>query len=367
MNKAQFAALTAALLACSTSARAQGWDGSPASGSAVRHLAPGFTWGPAQGGAESPAWDWTRIDAIGPAGVPLSRPVAEGQWRLSYSFEMSEFDGLRDGRDDLSSGMLFGAGFSTLPSEATFNTHRLELEHGLGGGWSVFGALPFVDREMLNWAAMGSTSFTTRSSGVGDVSFGTAYDQILCNGRLLRLNLGLSIPTGSVDESDADENGAAFLLPYSMQRGTGTHDVMPGVTMVFQETSWSWGVNAQGRLHVGTNSEGWSWGPSMQASIWASRPWTRRLGTSLRLLGDFSSDLHGDADGADPTRNPIEGVGAQGGDRIDVAGGLQWLLDDRDGSQNLLTVEAAVPVDQWLKGPQLTMDWRLLVGWQWSF
>jgi hypothetical protein len=367
MKNALFLALATAVFTWTPSALAQGQDDSLLPIGVTQHLARGFTWAAAGGGAESPGWDWTRPDAMAPAGVSHSRPVAEGQWRLSYTLEIQEFGGLRDGRDDLANGALFSSGFSTLPSEATFQTRSLNVQHGLGDGWSVFGTLPLIDREMVNLTGMGASSFTSRSSGIGDVSLGAAYELIVCNGRLLRLNLGMSLPTGSVDERDTDENGASFLLPYAMQRGTGTHDLLPGVTMIFQEPSWSWGVQAQARVHMGTNSEGWSWGPSMETSAWASRGWTESVSTSLRLMGDFSSDLHGDADDASPFRNPLEATGAQGGDRLDIAGGVQWLLDDRPGVSNLLSLELALPVDEWVKGPQLSTDWRLVLGWQWSF
>ena len=57
----------------------------------------------------------------------------------------------------------------TFPGEATFQTHQLEVQRGLGDGWSLFGSLPFISREMVNWANGGASSFKTNADGVGDI------------------------------------------------------------------------------------------------------------------------------------------------------------------------------------------------------
>ena len=316
-----------------------------------------------QSDGEARWWDRSRADSLAPAGVRFARPVAEGQWLLTYGYERQALDGLRSGRDDVDSSAAFAAGFATVGEKATFQTHRFEVQHGLANGWTVFAGVPWIDREMENRASTGET-FTTQADGIGDVLVGGMWDWHAGDGDLVRFNLGLSIPTGEVDARGTDENGGSFLLPYVMQPGTGTHDLLPGVTLLVQEPSWSWGLQAQGRFHVDTNTEGWSHGRRLSASAWVSKGWSRQLSTSLRVAGEFWSDISGHASEADPSRNPLESNQRQGGDRIDAAAGIQWLLGDGSQVSNLLTAEAIFPVDEWLKGPQLSTEWILALGWQ---
>ena len=59
---------------------------------------------------------------------------------------------------------------------------------------------------------------------------GIVTDYDLLGAEWLHLTLGLSIPTGSIKEGDRDVTGQSMRGPYSMQLGTGTFDLLPGVT-----------------------------------------------------------------------------------------------------------------------------------------
>ena len=61
-----------------------------------------------------------------------------------------------------------------------------------------------------------------------------------------------------------------------------------------------------------------------------------------------------------PTADPDRRAGW----RLELAPGINRI---HPASGHRLAVEMAFPVAQWLDGPQLETDWRLIVGWQKAF
>ena len=153
--------------------------------------------------------------------------------------------------------------------------------------------------------------FTTKSEGVGDLKFSALhrlYDDPVNH---IHLNLGISAPTCSVKKRDTllDPFGRApeVRLPHSMQIGTGTWDILRGITYHAREGDVSWGAQyiAEVRLESG-NSEGYAFGDKHSVTgriAYQFAPW---ISTSFRA--EYMTQ--GDVDVtiprlADPFRRPI--------------------------------------------------------------
>jgi hypothetical protein len=55
---------------------------------------------------------------------------------------------------------------------------------------------------------------------------------------------------------------------YGMQLGSGTVDVMPGITYTGHLARWSWGAAYRGRYALGDNSDGYHYGQQTEFSGW---------------------------------------------------------------------------------------------------
>lgn len=66
----------------------------------------------------------------------------------------------------------------------------------------------------------------------------------------LHFNAGLSLPTGSIDKQDATPMGPNSKLPYPVQLGSGTYDLLPGLTYNGQDRDLSWGAQSSQRNHL---------------------------------------------------------------------------------------------------------------------
>ena len=116
----------------------------------------------------------------------------------------------------------------------------------------------------------------------------------------IQINLGMSFPTGGTDNTFTllQPNGtyATSRAFYSMQPGSGTFDLMPGIVYAGALERWSWGLSYRARLPLGVNPEGWMYGDLHEFSGWGGYSWTPSLTTTIRVSGS----LQGPIIGADP-------------------------------------------------------------------
>jgi hypothetical protein len=222
--------------------------------------------------------------------------------------------------------------------------------------------LPYTSMEMEHRTRMG-VRFTTESSGLGDVSLGGLYKIFDRSGQRIHLNLGLSLPTGSTDQRDDTPAGEDSVLPYPMQLGSGTYDLLPGVTYLGQSELGSWGAQVRGRLRLGRNDEDYALGDRLEAGAWLARRWTDWLSTSLRLNFQTWGDIRGEDDRLNPMLIPTADTDLRSGSRLDLGLGLN--VYDRDGFR--VGAEFSLPLYQSLDGPQLETDWMGMMGLQLAF
>lgn len=109
----------------------------------------------------------------------------------------------------------------------------------------------------------------------------------------LHLNAGLSLPTGSIDETFTDHHNRVYHMPYQMQFGSGTYDPIIGLTYTGTNESWSWGAQSLNYIRVGKNDNGYRQGNKYTATTWAARNISRFASLSVRLEGEAWDDVSG--------------------------------------------------------------------------
>jgi len=213
---------------------------------------------------------------------------------------------------------------------------------------------------------MGS-HFTTNSEGFGDFRLIGGYDVYKSGGHTINLSAGLSFPTGSTDERDDTPAGPNQLLPYPMQNGSGTFDLLPGITYSGRSDDWSWGGQINAMVRLGENDHNYTLGNVYGASVWGTRRWVDWVSSSVRLIGEVVEDIHG----ADPRLNPLQAPTAdpnlRAGNFLSLGLGLNFLVPSGPVAGVRLSIEGIIPVVQDLDGPQLERDYVLLVGLKKAF
>jgi hypothetical protein len=223
--------------------------------------------------------------------------------------------------------------------------------------------LPYVVKSMSHVMRDG-TRFEEHSQGVGDAAVHVLYTFFSTPGLRHRflLNAGVSVPTGSINQSMGSNR-----LEYPMQLGSGTFDVMPGLSYLGQGELVAWGAEFHPTLRVGQNGNDYRLGNSYRLSGWGTVKLTERLSLSGRVDAQQWSNIHGRDPTLDPTDEPTKNVSAQGGRRVDLLLGLNAYFPAGGFKGLRLAVEAGAPVYQWLNGPQLQTSWLVRAGWEWTF
>ncbi len=333
--------------------------------------------------------DMMRADRHAPLGVVGGHMMMKGKWMLAYRYMRMEMEDNLIGTDSVSPeeiattipNRFFGMPgqpptLRVVPTEMTTQMHMFGAMYAPTDWLTLAGMIPYVDKSMDHVTFMGGAgttrlgTFTTESSGLGDVSLMGLFRAYDSGAHRIHLNAGLSFPTGSVDEEDQvlTPTGATptLRLPYPMQLGSGTYDLMPGVTYRGRSGGIGWGAQYMATIRLGDNDEGYSLGDIHQVTGWGSYSWTPAVSVSLRATARTVDSI----DGIDPKIvAPVQTADPsfQGGDRVDIGLGVNFSGQEGAWRGLRLGVEFGLPVYQDLNGPQLEGDWTLTAGVKYMF
>ncbi len=292
-----------------------------------------------------------------------------GQSMLSYEYMVEDMDGNLDGGHRISHPKVLER-FFTAPTNMTMQMHMAMGMYAPTDELTLMAMLPYILKSM-NHVTRDGARFTERSEGIGDLRVGALYTFYKLKGLEHRFlfNAVVSLPSGSIDEKDfgPDRSLGQARLEYPMQLGSGTVDLLPGITYLGLTETWAWGAEFIPTVRLGRNSHDYRLGNRYRLSGWGVWKWTEWLSLSGRIDGQLWENISGADRSLDPMDEPTKNPAIQGGKRIDLMGGINLYAPRGLLKGQRLAVEAGAPVYQSLDGPQLQTDWLLHVGWQWVF
>jgi len=306
-----------------------------------------------------------RPDSHAPIGVMGDHVMEEGEFMLSYRYMEMEMDGNRTGTNSVSTPL---PGFMVSPLSMDMKMHMLGGMYAPTEKLTLSVMIPLLSISMDHRVNMNNVEFTTESDGLGDITLAGVYQLANSDNSNLLFNLGLSVPTGSIDEKDTIpvSMGVPVQLPYPMQTGSGTYDVTPGLTYTRLYQQWSWGAQGLYTYRISDNDNGYTLGNKLNASVWAAKTLSHSFSLSARLNALDWENI----DGADnklaamptvPTKNPE----LRGGSRVDALLGINYVAHSLDNIR--FAFEVGAPVYQDLNGPQLETDLVFTLGTQYAF
>ncbi len=240
----------------------------------------------------------------------------------------------------------------------------------------------YVEKEMdhITFAGAAGTNvrgnFTTNPKGFGDITLGGIFpilgvaDRKGDDQRELNVRAAASIPTGSTSETATiltPMGGEPTVrVPYMMQIGSGTWDLKPSVTYKSWHGAIGLGSQYTGTIRMGTNDQGYRFGDVHELTTWVSY----RPAQWISLSGRIKGRATGPVKGIDPIiMGPVQTANPdfQGGERIDLIGGINLVGTHGPLAGHRLGLEFGASVYQDLNGPQMTGDWMFTIGWQKAF
>jgi len=282
-----------------------------------------------------------------------------------------QMEDLKRGSDDVSNESVLvpnGGEYAATPIRMSMDMHMLGGMYAATDKLTLSAMIGISSKDMDHITGAGG-AFTTTSSGVTDLKIAGLYKLFNKNRQQLHVKAGVSLPTGSIEESDVIPASAPneVVLPYPMQIGSGTLDGLLGATYLWQTDKISGGNQLNLTLRTGTNDRDYRLGNNYNLENWVSYKATDWISFSARVKGTIVSEI----DGADPDLVPLMVITADtrnsGGTYID--GGLGVNLYAFKGSLKNVRVgfEFATPLLQDVNGVQLKRQETISAGLQYSF
>jgi hypothetical protein len=312
-------------------------------------------------------WSSARPDGHAPLGVMGDHTHERGEVMLSYRYMPMRMNGNRDGTTRLSPADVL-THFPVAPLRMAMTMHMLGVMAAPTKRLTLMGMLPIVDAGMDHQTRPGGL-FTTEATGLGDITVSGLLRIFNGNRRAMHLNLGFSLPTGAINQTAVTPASApdSAILPYPMQFGSGTWDLLPGVTLLGQNDRWSWGAQARAAIRLGENDRSYRLGNRGLATGWIAARLNDWVSASGRVQGTMWGDVHGADPALNPNMVPTANPDLRGGERLDVGIGLNFEVAGKILRGQRLAIEFLAPAYQDLDGPQLEDDWELTMGWQYAF
>lgn len=328
-----------------------------------------------------------RADGHAPIGVMGDHMHGKGEWMLSYRYMYMDMEGNRDGETELSpetiiattANRFFGipgqpANLRIVPTEMTMDMHMFGAMYAPTDWLTLMAMTMYIEKSMdhVTFNGAGTTqigTFTTKTKGIGDTKVGGLIRLFDRGAHHLHLNAGVSIPTGSTEKRDdiLAPNGMTMnvRLPYPMQLGSGTVDVLPGLTYSGTLNNFSWGAQYMGTFRIGRDN-GYSLGDKQEITGWVSYQWLPWISTSTRLAYAHTGQI----EGIDPNIvGPVQTADPDnhGGDVVSLLFGANLAGQTGLMRGHRLSFEAGIPLHRDLNGPQMETDLTLTAGWQYAF
>lgn len=318
-----------------------------------------------------------------PAGVMISHVHLKGEWMLSYRYMSMEMKDAQSGRTGIGRDEIFSR-YLMAPEKMRMDMHMLMMMYGMTDRltgmamlnynvnsmeMAMFPAIAHVHGGMDDTPSGHSNGHTMKSSGIGDLKLYLLYGLMKRADRQLVLSAGVSLPSGNILTKG---NGDDMMYPdgrypYSMQLGSGSVDLMPGITYLVQSGKTTFSTQLSSLIRTGYNSVGYKLGNEMGLNLWFAYQWMRFLSSSMRLEGNWSGNI----DGVDPSLYAFSEISSNpynyGGRRAGLYLGSAIQPDGGILRNHKVGIEYGIPVYQNLNGVQMKSTHSLFASWTLTF
>jgi hypothetical protein len=308
-------------------------------------------------------WTAARPDGHAPLSVMGDHMHKMGEWMVSYRYMTMDMEGLLKGSYSVTAASQLTGMTTMVPTKMTMDMHMFGTMYAISDKWTLMGMLNYLDNEMDMIMPM-NMRMNMESSGIGDLKVAGLYDLVQWDtGRRMHLNLGLSLPTGSIDEKHTNGN----TLGYGMQLGSGTYDFHPAITYLAQTEKYSYGAQFGGVLRIGENDQDYSLGNRLEASLWGARKLTDSISASAKL--DYTSQSEVDGEDSRMMKNMSSALDpkSQGRDLATFGLGLNYYFQAGELQGHRFAAEWETPISQNVNGVQLELDSTWTLGWQYAW
>jgi hypothetical protein len=311
-----------------------------------------------------------------PSGVMISHIHKKNQWMVSYRYMHMEMNDMLIGTKTVADDYIYTK-YLMSSGRMKMDMHMLMVMYGLTKRLTLMGMFNYANSSMTmkmlpgtvhvhNGVTMGGNDMdlTVHTSGISDFKIQGLYGLVNKTRHHLLLSAGISIPVGNTNikgGSNSMYNGER--LPYAMQLGSGTFDLLPGISYLYQKGKITWSSQITSVIRLYNNNIGYRFGNEVVFNNWFSLLWAKNFSSSLRMEGSSSGHIKGSDPtlyaGYEPAANPYN----YGGEKMTGYLGTNFHFRRGFLENNRIGIEYGMPFYQNLYGPQLDIKSSLYASW----
>jgi len=302
-----------------------------------------------------------------PLNIPGAGTPEPHEFRIKMNLSWGRMVGLRRGTSNRSTKDTLGQYMMT---QRKMDMYMSNVSVGYAFSDRFFAGIMGMymekDMEMIR---RGGRRSSMNSQGAGDTMLMTKTllyaDDYLIPTSQVSLLLGVSIPTGSIDQDDTGQ-----ILPYSMQLGSGTFDPFIGVLYEGSSSPFWWGANASYLARAYENYKSYNLGDEYRLDLYGMYQLRHNLVGELQIKGKYVGDIEGEAQEIEQdgdghmNGNPnmafmsnLYDPDNYGGSTVDLTTGVQW----QPFRNHILNAQFSFPLFQNLHGTQMERDFTASV------
>ncbi len=317
-------------------------------------------------------------DSHGPISVMGDHMHHKGEIMFSYRFGHMRMDKVMNGTKFLRITEITSApnGASNVgtymnsPISMKMDMHMFGAMYAPTDYLTLMAMTSYSEKEMTQqrMPMSGSSRFDVNSSGIGDTRISGLFRLYSDHRMKSHMGLGLSLPTGSIDERDATPASADARLGYAMQNGSGTLDPFFFINNVNDFGKVKLGEQFYVKIPAsGKNSKDYEYGENFDATVWSSYRWLDNLSTSVKINYNYQKKMEGSDNEMNPRMSPAMDSRNQGHQKLNFGFGINFISHNEILKNHRLGIEGIFPIYQRYRGIQMSENFRTMIGWQYSF
>lgn len=314
--------------------------------------------------AQENLWSSARPDGHASISVMGDHYHKKGEFMVSYRYMPMWMEGNLSSSNNVSDATIF-QNFMVAPQKMRMDMHMLGAMYAPSDNVTLMIMGNYIKNSM-DLQMMSGMTFSTESSGFGDISLGALYKIVNKDRQSVHANIGLSIPTGNIDQRDDTPMMANAQLAYPMQLGSGTWDPYVGVTYLGQADTYSWGAQTVYKVRLGDNSENYSFGNKLDLTGWFAYKLSENVSVSASASYMTIGSISGvDAD-LNPMMMPLFNSANSGRNQLDVGLGANYYIPSGTFKNLRFGAELKLPISQSVTGIQMKNKAMAVFGIQYA-
>lgn len=316
-----------------------------------------------------------------PAGIIISHIHNKNEWMLSYQYMNMGMNGILEGTKLVSQNDVF-TNYLMASNGMRMDMHMLMGMYGIADRLTTMVMLNYNSNSMemsmfpvsgqsmpgmvMNSPSMSSSMMT---KGFGDIKLHFLYGLMKRENHRFLIAAGVSIPLGSIQQkgNSVDLIYPNERLPYAMQLGSGSLDILPCINYLYQKNDLTFSGQVSATIRSSVNTIGYKWGNEVVLNTWLAYNWINSFSSSCRLEGSVVGAINGRDHSLyiynELSANPFN----YGGQKLKGYVGSTYQFKEGFLKNNRLSVEYGIPMYQKLNGMQMKLTQSLFASWSYTF